>query len=355
MVTIDVLTPKHREEWDKFTLASPEATFHHTFDWAETLHVGYGVIPSFWGLWLNSELAAIWPSCLVPAFGGRILFAHSTDGAPVVKEGLNPQLLGSMVAHVLETARKQGVLHWSFDVPQKSYFVKFAPRWAFKSAPSPRCTYTLDTTQEPEILWKRLASEVRTAVRKAKKHGLEAKDSQESDDFTAFLSAYQSTMRRRQLTDFRNPRSLVTLFSGLAHEGKAKLFVATDRNRLVAGVFLLLHKQTAHWWIGGSYPDSWRLRPNELLLWTAIEWASKSGYRHLDLGGTPSRRTHGLNIFKRHLGAERVELTRLTLPINPLKDILTTKLASTYRMFKERGLIPRSLADMILRGNLWFD
>ena len=357
MVTVDILTSKHREEWDRFTSTSPEATFYHTFDWTETLRIGSGVIPSFWGLWHDGELAAIWPSCRVRAFGGNVLstFAYCSNGAPLVKEGFDLELLPKMATHVLESVIKRGVLHWSFDVPQDSYFVKVAPRCGFLSALSPRCSYVVDTSDQPEVLWKRLASEARTAVRKAKKLELKVKDSREPEDLQAFFSIYQSTMQRCRLAGFRDTCSLASLLGDLVDKGRAKLFVTADQNRIVGGIVLLLHSQVAHWWIGGSYPESWRMRPNELLLWTAIEWASKSGYHTLDLGGAPSPQTHGLNVFKRHLGGKRIELIRLVLPVNNVRHLLASKLVNAYRMCNERGLVPAFLGDLLLKGNLWFD
>jgi len=356
MKTVNVLSSTRRGEWDGFLSASPDSTFYHTYEWTEILRIGAGIVPSFWGLWLDGELSVIWPCFVIPAFGGKLLYSPSTDGAPLVKSGVKLDCLNDIVQYAFATARKQGVLHWSFDVPTKSYFVNLAPGLGFESSSSPRCTYNVDTALPSETLWKRLASVTRTAVRQARKNSLEIKSSSEHDEFAAFFSIYQSTMRRRQLTALRDPGSLATWLMRLTEEGKTKLFVATYRGDIVAGVLLLLYKKRAHWWLGASLPDSWKLRPNELLMWNVIEWASNFGYYNLELGGTPSRETHGLNTFKRHLGGERVELVRFTLPVNHLKDQLSTSLVGMYRKVKQHGLVPQFFTDRVLkRRNAWFD
>ena len=358
MKTVNVLGLREKEEWDDFISASPDTTFYHTYEWTEILRVGAGIVPSFWGLWLDGALAVIWPCFVVPAFGGKVLsfYSASTDYAPLVRSGVKLECLNEIVQHVLSTAKKQDVLHWSFDAPKHSYFVNIAPNLGFTTAPSPRCTYTVDTTLPSEALWKQLDNKTRRLVRKARTRGLEVKTSREPDDLSSFLSIYQATMRRRHLTSLRDPDALLPLLIQLENEGKAKLFVATSEGKIVAGALLLLHKQRAYGWLAGSNPESWLLSPNEVLIWNQIEWASKLGYSSIDLGGTPSQRTHGLHIFKRHFGGEEVDLMRFTLPVKHLKDAFCSAIVETYRNVKQHGLVPGFLADRVLGDrDVWFD
>jgi len=358
MKTVSVLGSKERGEWDNFVSVSPGTTFYHTYEWTEILRIGAGIVPSFWGLWLDGELVVVWPCFVIPAFGGKVLsfYSASTDYAPLVKSGVELECLNDVVRYVLSTAKKQEVLHWSFDAPKQSYFLNIAPKLGFASTPSPRCTFTIDTTLPSEALWEQVDRVIRRAVRRARTRGLEIKASCELDDLTSFLSIYQSTMRRRHLTSLRDPDSLLPLLSQLEKERKAKLFVATDNGKIIAGALLLLHKQRAYGWLAGSQPDSWMLSPNEALIWNQIEWASKLGYSSLDLGGTPSERTHGLHTFKRHFGGEEVELVRFTLPVQHLKDAFCTTLVQTYRKVKQHGLVPGLFTDRVLAdGDVWFD
>jgi len=353
---ITLLSEPHRREWDDFISHSRDSAFYHTVEWAELLQAGTGSVPSYWGLWSGGALAAIWPSFRTRAFGGNVLcFPYSTDGAPLMKDNANPEHLNQIVKHATSEAKKLNVLHWSMDVPKQSRFATDALRLGFEETESPRCAYLLDTTLDAEVLWNNFSHSVRRGIRRARASGLEVVDSNEPADLAAFLSIYQSTMRRNQLSGFRNVNSLIPYLTKLGAMGKAKLFVVKDKGMIVSGALLLLHKRTAHGWIAASRPESWTLRPNELLMWTTFQWASKFGYR-MDLGGNPSDPKQGINRFKTQLGGERVELIRLTLPIKYLQNLFCTALVQKYREVKHHGLVPEFISKTILKQrNAWFD
>jgi len=353
MKSVNVLGPQEREEWDNFISLLPDSTFYDTYEWTEIQRAGAGITPFFLGFWKDNELAAVWPSSIIPAFGGNVLSCYSTtNAAPLAKGAVTLDCLNDIVEYVLSDAKKYDILHWSFNAPRDSYFTNFADKLGFSSAPSSECTWRLDTAFTSDVLWKKLASQARTAIRKAKKSGLEVKISSEPDDMATFLfDIFPSTVERAQgLYGFRHPDSMLPLLIKLENEQKVKLFVAADNRKLVAGALFLLHKQNVHWWIGGSYPESWGLRPNELLMWSVIEWASERGYHTLDLGPAPSDQAHGLNTFKRHLGAERLELVRFTLPVKRLKDAVCTNLVGAYTKAREWGLVPSLVASRFPRS-----
>jgi len=353
MKSVNVLGLREREEWDDFISVLPDSTFYDTYEWAEILRAGAGITPFFLGFWKDKKLAVIWPSSIVPAFGGNVLSCYSTtNAAPLVKDGVTLECLNDIVEYVLSDAKKYDLLHWSFEAPRGSYFTNFADMLGFSDAPSSRCTWRLDTTFTSDVLWKKLASQARTAVRRAKKSSLEVRISAESDDLDTFLfHIFPSTVERaRGLYGIRHPDSLLPLLIRLENEQKMKLFLAAHNGKMVAGALFFLHKQNVHWWIGGSYPGSWGLRPNELLMWSVIEWASECGYHNLDLGPAPSDQAHGLNTFKRHLGAEKLELVRFTLPVRRLKDAVCSNLVGAYTKAREWGLVPSLVASRFPRS-----
>ena len=346
MQAVTVLDATNRREWEQLISSCKQSTFFHTFDSA-TLFRCMGQTPVHWGLWLDGELAVVWPTHLLSAFGGKVLRVS----APATIEGVDATQLHRLVSHIVDATKKEGAFHWSADIRVDSPFLELAPRCGFESWPSRMCTYVVNTTVGHDLLWKQLASVARTGVRQARKHGLDVKQAQDPEDIRTFISIYHSTMERLHAPDYSNDESLVSLLSVLIPEGKAKLFTAHDRESMVAGLVLLLHKQTAYWWIGGSTAESWKMRPNELLLWSIMEWASNSGLREFDLGGAPVRRGHGLHLFKRHLGGQRVDMTHLHLPLNAMKDFLVDSLVSSGIRLYESGLVPRRISSLVLKKN----
>jgi hypothetical protein len=349
VLLVDRLVSKYRHEWEIFTSTCGEASFYHTYEWDRLLRLGFkDENPLSWGLWLDGELAAIWPTSVVPGFMGRVLYSipHSTYGAPITRDGFDPTLLRYLVAHVLDVSSKEGMLHWSVDLPRNSRYVEVMSLSGFRTESCPICAFSIDTSVDTDVLWKQLASETRTAVRKARKLGLEVRESSEREELRKYSHICELTMERHHKSA-PSWEFFDLLHSILIGKGRARLFLATSQSKIVAGLILFIHNQIAHWWSGASLQDSWKMRPNELLLWHAIEWASNSGIRSLDLGSTPSDRDSGQNLFKRHLGAERIDLVRLTLPVDRTKDLLFATTLNTYHQFKRRGAIPRRISEWL--------
>jgi len=353
MFSVEGLTSRNRQEWERLA-ACEEGTVFHTYDWEELLRLGCGdETPVYWGLFLDGELVAIWPTSVLRAFGGGVLYSlpHSNFGAPVVKDAAVP--LWELVGHVSDDAKRCGLLHWSVDVPDSSSVVSSIRSCGFKIGPSPSCTFRLHTTLDVNHLWRGLAGEVRTAVRKARQQGLSVYEATSREEMWHYFGIYQSTMKRRHRKGVSH-EFFDLLYDRLLRDRKAMLLLASDRDRVLAGIVLLVHNAKAYWWSGASLEDSWKMRPNELLLWHAIEWASNSGVRSLDLGPTPVEPDSGLNLFKRHFGAERINLLRFTRPIKPLRNFIATTLVTNYRKISKSQLFPESLANW-LQSRSYFD
>jgi hypothetical protein len=65
----------------------------------------------------------------------------------------------------------------------------------------------------------------------------------------------------------------------------------------IAGAVFLASDGTVIYKYSASKREAWSLRPNDLLLWTAIRWAIENDFRLFDFGRTPSSQ-HGLRAFK---------------------------------------------------------
>lgn len=356
MLVVDNLTAKNKLEWEHFTSTSEDATFFHTYDWEEVLRLGCeNEATTYWGLWLRNELVAIWPSCILRAFGGRLLFSlpHSNTVVPAIKQGWDITLLSEVAARVVDETKKRGVLHWGLDVPESSSYIQILSLCGFKKEPSSNCTFSLDTTLDNGLLWQNLSKKARNAVRKAWKQQLVVREPTDQNEFLEYFAIYQSTMKRHHRSGL-NRRFFDILYDRVIETGKAKVFLATDQNKIVAGIIMFIHNGKAYWWSGASRHDAWSNCPNELLVWHAINWASQSAIRSIDLGPTPTDPTSGLNIFKRQFGGQRVDLISMRLPVNRERDFLVTSLVETYRKFSGRGLVPGALVHW-LQGNLTFD
>ena len=68
-------------------------------------------------------------------------------------------------------------------------------------------------------------------------------------------------------------------------DDKISLFCARHKEQIIAAALFLHDGDVVHYFLGGSDSDYLALRPNNLLLYQAICWAKRQGYRLFNLGG----------------------------------------------------------------------
>ena len=75
----------------------------------------------------------------------------------------------------------------------------------------------------------------------------------------------------------------------------------------IAGAVFLTWNGTITYKFGASDPAFWKLRPNNLIFWTAIRWACENGFHTFDFGRT-SLDNQGLREFKGGWGSREEPL-----------------------------------------------
>lgn len=94
--------------------------------------------------------------------------------------------------------------------------------------------------------------------------------------------------------------------SKLASASLAKVFVARHEGRVLAAGIFPFDSRTVYYLDGVSYSDAQTLRPNNLLHWEVIRWASVAGLEHYDMVGAG---VAGVARFKRTFGPREVPYT----------------------------------------------
>jgi lipid II:glycine glycyltransferase (peptidoglycan interpeptide bridge formation enzyme) len=97
-------------------------------------------------------------------------------------------------------------------------------------------------------------------------------------------------------------RYFFALWDTFAPSGAMQLWLAEYQGVVVAGSIFLASDTTLQLAYNASDERYQHVRPVNLLLWMAIQWASTNGYHVLDLGRTACDNP-GLMRFKRHTGA----------------------------------------------------
>jgi hypothetical protein len=170
-----------------------------------------------------------------------------------------------------------------------------------------RTTYMV-AIGEPGRMWEALRSSCRSRIRKARKNGYvgEVREAQAEDlkPGGAFRRLYEETMTRRAAAThyFFGDDYYAGLLDGLDTD----LFLAEVQGQdgsAVSSCLLMRHGQRLHYHLAGSSTDGAQMGSNNLMLWTATEFAWEQGLTAFHLGG--GRADHdGLARFKSTFGGE---------------------------------------------------
>lgn len=145
-------------------------------------------------------------------------------------------------------------------------------------------------TEQGVDVWAGMEGRARTAVRKAKKLGMQAEigpvQSVHTERLVQFRELYERTMTRiGASTAYLYPDSYYQrLVSDLG--SRVMLASVTDSAaQPAATALLLLDNDVVHYHLSGSDPSAARDGANNLLLWSILEWANHQGYKSVHLGG----------------------------------------------------------------------
>jgi CelD/BcsL family acetyltransferase involved in cellulose biosynthesis len=317
-VTIDPLTDPR---WQTLVEQSPSDVFHSP-RWLSALARTYGFEPRAVVLVDRpNRVTAGMPYCIVDGLPSKRIatppFSDYCDPIVSSKEEWDRLLNALFNESCTITVR---CLH--NDIPLSGDRMTAANRAKW---------HGLDLVSDLATIWAGLDGSARRAVRKAEKHGIVVRAARDRTELRAFfelhlrIRKYKYRMLAQPYAFFQN------LWDEFVVEGCGRLMLATYEERLIGGVFFLEWKDTLYYKFNASDPAFVSLRPNDLIMWKAIEAAKTKGMTRLDLG-LSDWCEEGLVRYKRKYASDEKTITFLrsepantsTLGILPLiTDLLT--------------------------------
>jgi peptidoglycan pentaglycine glycine transferase (the first glycine) len=275
-----------REPWNDFVDAHPSGHFFQTWEWGE-LQDGLGGRPR--------RLAAVSDGRIIGCVqqlvfdSGERKFAYVPRG-PVADP--DDPCVSDLVDAVLEVNRREGVQfvriepQWGFDQDSADWFQQrgFAVARQFIM---PLRTVLVDLQPSLDAIWSAFRSNTRNRIRLAEKLGVKVRVGGE-DDLAAFVRLFEETTARHGLRRASNDSFFLAdrLFG---RRDEMRLFLARGEDLDLSGiiVFLGATQGTYLWGASSAAEAARRLNPNQLLHWTAMQWAKERGCRTYDLFGIP--------------------------------------------------------------------
>ncbi len=164
----------------------------------------------------------------------------------------------------------------------------------------------LDLTRGPEALFKQLNKKRRTNIRFAIRNGTEIFQAATLEEASAFYQIYL-TWRQTARKTIKGEQIPWEVFKHRFEYGKNfRFFLARYSGTVIAGITLRFFSHSLVEYANNSSLDEFlHLRPNDLLVWSAIEWACSQGLSRFSLGGA--------HRFLREFGGEVVPIYRYRL------------------------------------------
>jgi lipid II:glycine glycyltransferase (peptidoglycan interpeptide bridge formation enzyme) len=208
---------------------------------------------------------------------------------------------------------------------------------------APEATVRIDLEQSPEDLFGRMRKKAQRNIQKARRLGLVIREAGAAD-LQTFGKLATDTARRQTFSPY--PFSYYEhTWNAFAARDHARLFVAEHEGVALASFFIIGFADTVTYKYGGWSGSKKNVPPNELLHWTAMNWAKQRGYRYYDFadiypgvaqavlaGRELSPEVSGYTRFKLNFGGEVLlfpgafdygVLRRLAPPLERLRPLVS--------------------------------
>ena len=296
------------DTWNQFVEHSQSASIFHLHEWQTIIRRAYGH-PAFYLMAVDrGRVEGVLPLVLIKSrlFGRSLVSMPFADYAGVCggDQGVFTLLLN-------EAVKLGRSLQADYLQLRQSPFA-CAPKTGVSEVElsTEKVTMLLDLSRDPDLIWKRLPSERRNRIKRARQLGLTARwGGNEAID--EFYQVFAENMR-----DLGSPVHSKLFFQSVVDTlgERVKVLLIEYRGGIIgAGICLFFRDTMLIPWVS-SLRHYFKQHPNMLLYWSAIEYGCEKGYAVLDLGR--SSKDSGTYEFKRQWGARPVLLPWYGIPFN---------------------------------------
>jgi CelD/BcsL family acetyltransferase involved in cellulose biosynthesis len=190
--------------------------------------------------------------------------------------------------------------------------------------------HAVDLRRDLDDIWASIASPARRSIRKARDEGVQVRVAESVEDVRSFFELHLHVRKRKYQLLAQPWPFFEQLWTHLLSQGHGRLQLAERDGQVLGGVLLLQWGRTLYYKFNASQPDLLGARPNDLVIWAAIEHGVASGLEKLDFGLSDWDQ-EGLLRFKRKYATE--EKT-----IHSLRQVPQ---APSPRELELRALLPR--------------
>ena len=291
---ICITNPIEHENWNSLLLPLHDSSFFHTSTWADILHKSYGYKPLYLIDTEQKNLSSVLPVMEVSSFltGKRGVSLPFTDYCkPIISQSGQFQ---ELFKFAIDYGKRHG---WKY------FEMRGGETFLEKNEPSELYLgHTLDLADGENNIFSKLRDSTKRNIKKAEKENVKI-------EITNSLNAMKEFCRLNSLTrrDHGLPPQPYHFFRNIYDQILAKhsgfISLATFNNIAIAANVYFLFGEKVIYKYGASDRTYQHLRANNLVMWEAIKWCCKKGYKNLCFGRTETD-NDGLRQFKSGWGTK---------------------------------------------------
>lgn len=143
----------------------------------------------------------------------------------------------------------------------------------------------VDLTTSEDVIWKNLKKSNRNSITRAMHENVEISKTKNRGDVDEFYRIYNENMDQRKAKKmYYFPREFYDSLFDLLKEN-ISLFAAKHEGKIISASLFIGRKDFIHYFLSGACPETRYLGSTNLLLYEALLWAKKQGYKTFNLGG----------------------------------------------------------------------
>jgi hypothetical protein len=334
-----IIDPLSFPAWDTLVSACRTPSFFHTSGWARVLHDSYGYRPCYVARIEDNRLTALLPIMEVKSFltGIRAVSLPFTDYCdPIVPD----QNSGRKILEFLHAYGECRI--W------RSWELRGGDVLFGQTPPTSRYVrHVLDLPENADTAYRMFTSSTRRNIKKADRKRVAVLRENTLSAMRTYYQLHCLTRKRHGLPP-QPWRFFQKLHEHVIGPGQGQVILGYYQGRTIAGAIILHCGSEAIYKFGASDRRYLHLRPNDVVMWNAIQYYIKAGYSQFSFGRTDLNDA-GLRKYKHKWGAKEKPLQYYKYNMRD-REFMTQKISTGSLMTRIFQIIPISVSKAI--GNI---
>lgn len=293
MATIQYIDPTTSPIWPAL-LERYHSSIFHSPDWLTVLKETYGMEIGAYVLMDDADqpVAGIPLAHICDMRGERLVSLPFCDYCDplVTTEDQWRSLFGAIDSRHMPVIMRP--LHNPLPVDDPRFSEMKVARW-----------HRIDLSPGTDILWQNIDRSAHRAIHKAQQANVQVRLAEDKCDLRQFFEMHLHVRKHKYHMMAQPYRFFEHIWDHFIEPRNGMLLMACKDDQVLGATLFLIWKQTLYYKFNASNAETLNLRPNDLIIWSAIQWAKAQGLDWLDFGLSDWDQ-EGLIRFKRKFNPE---------------------------------------------------